>query len=64
MARINVKDLPQSVALDREAMQAIVGGARTGMRPLEVPGATTRGGRIVDYPPGFGRDRPKDQRPT
>jgi hypothetical protein len=59
MALIKVKDLPQSAALDRKAMQAIVGGARTGVRPVELSGATT--GRIVDYPPGFGRDRPTDK---
>ena len=62
MALIKVKDLPQSVALDRKAMQAIVGGARTGVRPVDLSGATTRGVRIVDYPPGFGRDRPTDKR--
>ena len=62
MALIKVKDLPQSAALDRKAMQAIVGGARTGVRPVDLSGATTRSGRIVDYPPGFGRDRPTDKR--
>jgi hypothetical protein len=64
MARIKVKDLPQSVALDRKAMNAIAGGARTGVRPVDLSGAATRGGRIVDYPPGFGRDRPTDKRTT
>jgi hypothetical protein len=64
MALINVKDLPQSVALDRKAMQAIVGGARTGVRPVDPSGATTGSARIVGYPPGFGRDRPTDKRPT
>jgi hypothetical protein len=60
MALINIKDLPQSVALDREAMVAIVGGARTGARPADLVGAASRNSRIVDYPPGFGRDRPQD----
>ena len=64
MALINVKDLPQSVDLDRKAMQAIVGGARTGARSVDLSRETVPGGRIVDYPPGFGRDRPTDQRPT
>jgi hypothetical protein len=64
MARINVKDLPQSVDLDRKAMQAIVGGARTGVRPVDLSGAKAGSGRIVDYPPGFGRDRPTDKRTT
>ena len=64
MALIKVKDLPQSVDLDRKAMQAIVGGARAGVRPVDLPGATTRSGRIVDYPPGLGRDKPTDQPTT
>ncbi|HSW17295.1 MAG TPA: hypothetical protein VLJ86_08725 [Ramlibacter sp.] len=62
MALIKIKDLPQSVDLDRKAMQAIVGGARGGVRPIDLTGATARAGRIVDYPPGFGRDRPTDKR--
>lgn len=53
MAKLIIKDLTESVALDREAMAAIVGGARVGARsslaaPL-VPAAT----RVVEYPPGF-----------
>jgi hypothetical protein len=61
MARIDIKDLPQSDELDRRAMLAIVGGARTGARPTDLVGTTFRSGRIVDYPPGFVRDRPKDE---
>ena len=60
MALINIKDLPQSVELDRQAMVAIVGGARAGARPGDLVGAASRSSRIVDYPPGFGRDRPDD----
>ena len=60
MALINVKDLAQSVELDRKAMLAIVGGARAGARQIGFVGATIRSGRIVDYPPGFGRDRPEE----
>lgn len=56
MALINIKDLAQSVELDRKAMLAIVGGARAGARPSDLVGATSRSGRIVDYPPGFIRD--------
>ncbi|MCC8392720.1 hypothetical protein LJ656_08980 [Paraburkholderia sp. MMS20-SJTR3] len=53
MAKLIIKDLTASVELDREAMAAIVGGARVGARssigaPL-VPPAT----RVVEYPPGF-----------
>ncbi|NML32489.1 hypothetical protein [Paraburkholderia antibiotica] len=53
MAKLIIKDLIESVELDREAMAAIVGGARVGASssraaPL-VPVAT----RVVEYPPGF-----------
>jgi len=67
MARINIKDLPQSVELDRRAMLAVVGGARAGARPTDLVGAALRSGRIVDYPPRFVRDRPEEangQRPV
>ena len=57
MALINIKDLPQSVELDRAAMVAIVGGARARARPIDLAGAASRNSRIVDYPPGFVRDR-------
>jgi hypothetical protein len=57
MALIDIKDLPQSVELDRKAMLAIVGGTRAGARPTDLVGTTFRSGRIVDYPPGFERDR-------
>lgn len=53
MARISLKDLPRSDALDRRALQAVVGGARSGV-PAPLP---ARSGRIVDYPPGFGASR-------
>ena len=64
---LNIKDLPQSVELDREAMLAIVGGARAGARPTDLAGAPVRSGRIVDYPPGFVRDSAEEanaQRPV
>lgn len=53
MAKLVIRDLSENVELDREAMAAIVGGARIGARsslaaPL-VPVST----RVVDYPPGF-----------
>jgi len=57
MALITIKDLSQSVELDRKAMLAIVGGARAGVQPTDLVGAALRTGRIVDYPPGFNRDR-------
>jgi hypothetical protein len=54
MPKLVIKDLPESIELDRAAMAAIVGGARTGGRffgvaAQAVPAAT----RVVDYPAGF-----------
>jgi hypothetical protein len=63
MAAITIKDLSQSDALDREAMRSIVGGARTGVRPVQNDQAMAGSGRIVDYPPGFGR-RPAQAGPV
>jgi hypothetical protein len=58
MAFITIKDLPQSVELDRSAMLAIAGGARAVVRHSALTATALRGsGRIVDYPPGFGRDQ-------
>ena len=57
MTRISLKDLPRSDALDRRALQVVLGGARSGARP-PLPANTAAGhGRIVDYPPGFGAGR-------
>jgi len=53
MARITVTDLPQSDVLDRQAMQAIAGGARSGTRPAKTQHTTLGQNRILDYPPGF-----------
>jgi hypothetical protein len=58
MELITIKDLPQSDALDLEAMRSVVGGARTGVRPVQIDQAKAGSGRIVDYPPGFGRKGP------
>lgn len=57
MAVITINDLPQSDELDREAMQSIAGGARAGVRPVQIDQAMARDGRIVDYPSGFGPSR-------
>jgi hypothetical protein len=54
MARITVKDLPQSDTLDRQAMTAISGGARSGARPPRALAIQRGPSRLVDYPPGFG----------
>jgi hypothetical protein len=63
MALITIKDLPQSDDLDRQAMLSIAGGARTGIRPVDIDGAASRAGRIVDYPPGFHRQGPVQPKP-
>lgn len=53
MATITIKDLTDSVELDREAMTAILGGARLRGRQTLAGSALQRSRRIVDYPPGF-----------
>jgi hypothetical protein len=55
MALITIKDLPQSDALDREAMRSIVGGGPIGARRAQLDQGKVGSVRIVDYPPGFGR---------
>lgn len=58
MAHITIKDLPQSIELDRNAMRTIVGGSRVGVRPIDLAETkTTRSVRVVDYPRGFVRDK-------
>lgn len=54
MTIIVIKDLPESVDLDRQAMAAIAGGARTGSRQIFAGGTIFRSTRIVNYPAGFG----------
>ncbi|KWR81861.1 hypothetical protein [Cupriavidus sp. IDO] len=57
MAVIVIKDLPDSVDLDKEAMTTILGGGRTsgaqGWHGLRRTSAT----RIVDYPGGLPGNR-------
>lgn len=53
MAIIAIKDLPDSVELDRQAMAAIVGGAQHGSLLQAAPNPT----RLVDYPQGFSSTR-------
>lgn len=55
MALITIKDLPQSDALDREAMRSIVGGGLIGAQPAQIDQAKVGSVRLVDYPPGLGR---------
>ena len=51
MARIDIKDLPQSDELDREAMRSILGGGLSGPQPAR---SEQQKRPIVDYPPGLG----------
>ncbi len=59
MATIAIKDLPEGVDLDRQAMLAITGGARFAQRQNFPAGALTgslaglRSARIINYPGGF-----------
>jgi hypothetical protein len=53
MASIVIKDLPDSIDLDRKAMIAITGGARTRGRPSSPKSTIFRSSRIVKYPAGF-----------
>ena len=69
MALITIKDLPQNDELDRQAMRSIAGGGCSGVAPVPIDQAKPGSGRIVDYPPGIGRNRHgsvrvRSQRPT
>ena len=57
MAKLAIKDLTDSVELDRQAMAAIVGGARIGARASIAVQVVPRSARVVDYPPGFASAR-------
>jgi hypothetical protein len=62
MARISIKDLPQSDDLDREAMRTILGGGLSGLRPSQEGHGPGQKRPIVDYPPGFGPVEPNRRR--
>jgi len=53
MAVIVIKDLSESVDLDRAAMSAIVGGARTSSSGRLGPQRRTALARLIQYPAGF-----------
>jgi hypothetical protein len=53
MANLIIKDLTDSVELDRQAMAAIVGGARVGARSSLAAPLVPASARVVEYPPGF-----------
>ncbi|SAL10168.1 hypothetical protein AWB67_00002 [Caballeronia terrestris] len=50
MAVIVIKDLADSLVLDREAMTAIVGGSRTGAHPGFRARPHASGNRLFNYP--------------
>ena len=50
MAIIVIKDLPDSVDLDRRAMVAITGGARMGARQTFAGRSVSPRARIINYP--------------
>ncbi|HYS67956.1 MAG TPA: hypothetical protein VEN30_29615 [Paraburkholderia sp.] len=53
MAKLMIKNLTDSVELDRQAMAAIVGGARIGARLNGAAPLVPASARVVEYPPGF-----------
>ena len=53
MATIAIKDLPDSVALDREAMLAITGGARIGGSQRFLKRSMLHASPISGYPTGI-----------
>lgn len=53
MTIIVIKDLAESVELDRQAMVAITGGARSRGRQPFIESTLFRSARIVNYPTGF-----------
>lgn len=60
MATIVIKDLTDSVDLDRKAMKEIIGGARTRGRQSFPARTILRADRIVNYPRGFAGNVPPD----
>lgn len=60
MAVIVIRDLPESVDLDREAMVAITGGARAPGRQTFFGRATRSSSRIVNYPASLARNPMRD----
>jgi len=60
MATIVIKDLPENMDLDRQAMAAITGGARLRGRPTASARAASRGSRIADKLSGLRADPSPD----
>ena len=53
MATITIKDLPENIDLDHQAMASITGGARVRTSNTIFSRTTFQGSRIVNYPLGF-----------
>jgi hypothetical protein len=60
MTTIVIKDLPENVELDREAMIAITGGARNGAHSGLAGHSVLRSTSIANYPTGSAVKRPTD----
>jgi hypothetical protein len=56
MATIVIKDLPENMDLDHQAMVAITGGSRNRVHPTFLAGTTSSNARIVNYPTNFSRN--------
>lgn len=53
MSSITIKDLPDSIELDREAMRTITGGSRSGGRQAFPHRSLVRGSGLINAPSGF-----------
>jgi hypothetical protein len=53
MAILVIKDLPENVDLDRQAMAAITGGARVRGSQSSLGRTTFRSTRVMNYPTSF-----------
>ncbi|BAN25306.1 hypothetical protein [Caballeronia insecticola] len=61
MPVIKIRDLADSVELDRQAMNTIVGGARNGLRTSFRIRPASNANRVVDYPGVAVKDVPVEQ---
>jgi hypothetical protein len=60
MAIIVIKDLSDSVDLDRQAMAAIIGGGRISARRTSFGREMSAGSRILNYPGGLAHASRRD----
>lgn len=65
MATIVIRDLPESVELDRLAMLAITGGSRFRARPGVIGRSAFRGQRLFDFASGMAaKPSPRTSKPA